>query len=786
MSGTNRVRVVCTMLAAVALPGRAHADEPPAATTTDPGPAVPDATPDDAAPDDAAATAGVEPAPDEADAAVAEDDDLADMSLEELLGVEVVTASNMRESLSRAPGVVIRLSREDLEARGYHELLELFDDLPGMDVVRPWGDNYLKVYWRGYRTDTTHPFLVMLDGMVVNSLWSGDASVAAAIPVSEVDHVEIVYGPVSAVYGANAFMGVVNVFTVAGEDGVRTRLRVTGGSYGLDHLDRRTIDGVVVHHQGDFRFSLAGRMSLGVTDADAAERFEYSSSQYAADPALWGGYLEFDNLARGADSPIEQFGVDARATVGGLEIGAMALALDTGYGLVYATDLVQPYAHWVQYERSAHAAYEATLDEHLTSRTVVRVRDSGIDNRSYFLDGFNDGMPAARVVEVSYWQARNQSISASEAVEGHLGDNLSVVAGGDLERRDLQGGYDVTVGPVLAPADVDQDVDLPGPPPADARDVERPRMDTLGVYAQARYRREGVLCRCDAHALHVGVRYDHNSVFGRAHSPTVRVGYVGELDNIHGLFVGKLLYGEGFHEPNPRQLYGGWLGSGSDPTLVPEASRTVELNVSHTTDHLSNLVSAYYVNNYDTIVQFAGGAANKGRRTVVGVDWHLRALFRAPHVDSVSLWAYYSYIWSEELTFDAADQEVKAPIGDLATHKAWLGGTVRRGPYLGTLRSRMVADRATVATNPVREIGGYAVVDATLGVDHLVGEPLSLRLRVDNLLDTGYSHPGIRTADSGETPGAMVGGVWTGSAGYYNSRLPQPGRTLWVTLGLDL
>lgn len=718
--------------------------------------------------------------------AAAEDDDLEDMSLEELLGVEVTTASNMRESLSRAPGVVIRLSREDLEARGYHELLDLFDDLPGMDVIRPSGDNYLKVYWRGYRTDVTHPFLVMIDGMVVNSLWSTDASVASAFPISEVDHIEIVYGPVSAVYGANAFMGVVNVFTVAGVEGApQARLRLTGGSYDPSRVDRRTIDGVVTHKTDELEVVIGGRLSLGNTDLDAAERFEYSRAQYANDPALWGGYLEFDNLADGTRSPIEQYGIDARVRFGGLEVGAMSLQLLTGYGVVYATDLVQPNAGWVQYERSAHLAYTAELDEGVTSRSMVRVRDSGIDNRSYFLSGFNDAA-MNRVLELSYWQARNQSLMASQSVEAEIGEAVTVVAGGDLERRNLHGAYDVVAGPHLAPEDVGQDVELPSPPPDDPRDVERPRMDAVGAYAQVRYRREKVLSSCDAHALHAGLRYDHNSVFGRAHSPTLRLGYVGEADTTTGLWVGKLLYGEGFHEPNPRQLYGGWLGSGSDPTLEPEASRTFEVNVSHTTDRYSNLLSAYYVNNYDTIVQFAGGAANKGRRSVFGVDWHGRALFRAPHVDRISLWAFYSYIWSEELTFDAAGASIEAPIGDLAAHKAWLGGTVERGRYRATLRARAIADRETVATNPVREIGGHVIVDTTLGADEIAGTPLAVRLRVDNLVGTGYSHPGIRTADSGEVPGRFVGGQWVGAAGYYNSRLPQPGRSVWLTLGLDL
>src|SRR6185437_5956330 len=147
---------------------------------------------------------------------------------------------------------------DDLEARGYTELLDLFDDLPGMDVVRPWGDDYIKVYWRGYRTDVNFPFLLLVDGQELNSLWSGDASAAAAMPMSEIDHVEIVYGPVSAVYGANAFMGVVNVITLAGagKGGNEVHLRATSGSYHGKRLDRRIVDGVISEDKGDIRLTI--------------------------------------------------------------------------------------------------------------------------------------------------------------------------------------------------------------------------------------------------------------------------------------------------------------------------------------------------------------------------------------------------------------------------------------------------------------------------------------------------------------------------------------------------
>ncbi len=739
-----------------------------------------------------AAIAAPAPAPDadgdgDGDGDADADDDLSSMSLEQLLAVQVVTASNMSESQSRAPGVVIRLTRDDLEGRGYHELLDLFDDLPGMDVVRPWGDDYLKVYWRGYRTDSNFPFLLLIDGQVVNSLWSGDASEAAALPMSEIDHVEIVYGPVSAVYGANAFMGVVNVITLAGagQPGSTMHVRTTAGSYHGERLDRRIVDGVVTEDKGDFRLSLAARVAMNWTDAGAAEGFEYTKASYANDPRLWGGYLGFQNLARGASSQIDQLGLDARLAIGNLELGAYDLDLRTGYGVEYPTDQAQPYAIWDQREESVYAAYKDELTRGITSRSLVRWRDSGIPNDSYYLSAFNAG--GKRVTEVSYWQAQNRSEEVSEDVEVQRWDWLGLNAGASYEHRDFAGAYDVAAGPDLAPGAVDRNVMLPVPPADDLRSIERPQRDDYGVYTQARLRRDHVFGSHDTHALHLGVRYDHDSLFGSGQSPSIRIGYVGELETCRGLLLGKLLYGTGWQEPNPRQLYGGWLGSGSNSTLKPEGSRTMELDLSHTTSNISNLVSAWYAQDTDTIVQFAGGATNKGKRDVVGIDYQFRALFRPHGVDSLSLWGYYSYLWSRELVFDSAGNSSYAPIGDLATHKLWIGGTAKlKKRITATLRSRATSDRTTVVTNPIRSINGAWIFDAHVQVDHVGTRALSLALTIDNLLGTRYSDPGIRTADSGDNPGVWSGAQWIGSQGFYNSRLPQPGRLIMITVGLDL
>ena len=73
-----------------------------------------------------------------------------------LLEAPVVSASRWSERQSEAPATMIVLRREDLEQRGYRDLSQILDDLPGMQVTRPYGDTYLKTYWRATGTPSAN------------------------------------------------------------------------------------------------------------------------------------------------------------------------------------------------------------------------------------------------------------------------------------------------------------------------------------------------------------------------------------------------------------------------------------------------------------------------------------------------------------------------------------------------------------------------------------------------------------------------------------------------------
>ena len=103
-----------------------------------------------------------------------------------------------------------------------------------------------------------------------------------------------------------------------------------------------------------------------------------------------------------------------------------------------------------------------------------------------------------------------------------------------------------------------------------------------------------------------------------------------------------------------------------------------------------------------------------------------------------------------------------------------------------TLRGRWISERPTVETNPVRKVDSYAVLDLALTAQDLWSSGLGISLSINNLTNTGYFHPGTREASAGIDPGAFdEDGQWHGSRGFFNSLLPQPGRSFHVMLRFD-
>lgn len=705
---------------------------------------------------------------------------LESLSLEELMQVKVVSASNTEERLSEAPATVIVITHEQMTQRGYTELSQILDDLPGMQMARPRGATYFKDYWRGFRNNIGEPFLVMIDGMIFNHLYFNTGDVLATFPLSNIDRVEVVYGPASSVYGANAFMGVINVITGRNfpEQGSHAQGAITGGSF-----DSRVADMNFFYNQGDLKLSMTARIDHGQGDIGTNNNYEYTKDSYYADRRLWGGFVDNPELGGSYDSPHRNIGIDVRGYLHWMEVGFEYFKLDAGYGSEYAADEVQNHAVWARPDWAIFMRARKPLSDRVSSSTLLRYRESDVSPDSYFLEGFNTAL--TRYVDFSYWQSLNHSWSVYQDFDVRWGDCYSFTTGLKYEQKNLQKAYDTVYGPAT-PAVYADPATYPFPTPFSATPIAQNRIETedVGVYIQNKWRfRDG------KHVFNFGIRNDHNSEYGSA--LTARGGYVGTF----GKWGVKALFGNAFQEPTPRLLYGGWKGSGSDPLIDPEKSRTLELSASYTQNRYSGLFSFYDIRNTDTIVNVAagegtvGGAQNLGDRDVIGADLHGRVVFFPGHMRELQVWGYYS------LLFRAREKKINQfgvgmgteRIGDLADHQLHLGVTgVINSHVNATLRLRWNGARPTVDTNPVRKVDSYTTADLSILGDDFGLKGLGFTIAITNLTDAQYFEPGDREASAGVTPGYFdASGLWHGSNGFFSSLLPQPGRSIQFMLRLD-
>jgi len=175
--------------------------------------------------------------------------DIAFLPLEQLMQMEVTTASRYAQTALEAPAVVSVVTAEDIRTFGYRDLAEVLGSMRGLYVSYDRSYHYLGT--RGFATpgDYNTRVLLLVNGTRFNDSLYDQATIGTEFPIDLdlVERVEFVPGPGSAVYGANAFFGVINVITRSGRNMAGPQVSVEAGSQGA----------------ASARFSLGTRDSLG-------------------------------------------------------------------------------------------------------------------------------------------------------------------------------------------------------------------------------------------------------------------------------------------------------------------------------------------------------------------------------------------------------------------------------------------------------------------------------------------------------------------------------------------
>ena len=141
--------------------------------------------------------------------------DLSDLSLEELARVEVTTATQTSVSIGKAPSTVYSFTAEELRLQGVGTLLELVAfHAPGAFITED-GDELIAAF-RGVAVDNNCKVLFLIDGHNANLQYAKGATPELELGLLEdIERVEIVVGPGSALYGSGATIAVINVITKA-------------------------------------------------------------------------------------------------------------------------------------------------------------------------------------------------------------------------------------------------------------------------------------------------------------------------------------------------------------------------------------------------------------------------------------------------------------------------------------------------------------------------------------------------------------------------------------------
>ncbi|HMD14425.1 MAG TPA: carboxypeptidase-like regulatory domain-containing protein, partial [Bacteroidota bacterium] len=190
-----------------------------------------------------------------------------------LRDMTVYGASMKEERVTEAPSAVTVLDQADIQLNGISgQLPKMLETQPGIDIAQN-GLFDFNINTRGFNSSLTRRMLVLLDGRDLSIVFLGAQEWnGLSIPVEDLGRLELIRGPGSALYGANAFNGVINITTPSPKQILGTKITLAGGELNSFRGDVRYagIDG-----------SWSYKINVGRFQGDTWSESRVSSLEYA-------------------------------------------------------------------------------------------------------------------------------------------------------------------------------------------------------------------------------------------------------------------------------------------------------------------------------------------------------------------------------------------------------------------------------------------------------------------------------------------------------------------------
>lgn len=491
--------------------------------------------------------------------------DLLAMPLEELAQLEVSVATGTPRTVHDAPAATSVITAQELDTIGAQHMDDALKAVPGLHVSHGAITYESRYYFRGIFANNNPHTLVLVNGLPMTSLFVGDRLPGwQGVPVADIARIEVVRGPGSAVYGADAFGGVINIITKSALDEGPDEARVAYGSFDTRHaslLQRATSGDLHALWAVDYRQTEGDRRIVAADWATGFDQLFGTHSSQAPGPLNDG--------SRTLDARTELVLGDWRLRASWQQVWD----LGTAQGLFDALD---PYGRledrfgnldlawndatlvpgWAL-EGGVNAAYK----ELATTRPLYILPPGSFcfpGSPSCFPDGMQDSLSTQEA------QAGARFTLVSTQWEAH---RLRLGAGfdwGDLYRTTDRKNFDAS-GPGL-PVPLGRTVDF-----SDTPLVFQPEAQRTNRYVMAQDEWQ----MAPDWELTAGVRHDRYSDFGGTTNP--RLALVWQTTST---LTTKLLYQDAFRAPSFAELYVTNIGVNGNPDLKPERLRNEELAFS--------------------------------------------------------------------------------------------------------------------------------------------------------------------------------------------------------------
>lgn len=461
------------------------------------------------------------------------------LSLEEIMSFTVITATQTDIPIRKAPATIYRYSGNELRRWGIRSIAEIVNMIVPGGILTEDGDETIASF-RGVATDNNCKVLTLINGHNVNVKWAKGATPELEMGLLEdIEAVEVIVGPGSALYGSGATIGVINLITKKQNNKGRINTYTSMGTGNTIHFDT----------YGSFKKDeLKVNFSMGGLHTDGYPRRDGSSSEN------WPEYISRHPL---------NCRFFLQGNIGGTQLMARyAHVTRSLYNTTVNTDQAANYETW--------DTFFLDVQHTLILREGLKVRFEGsYDAHQTLRHDFQRGFQTRGVGE--------QHVNTSAHMFWTPSDRLDIVCG--TEYRYESFGSDLNSNNFNVSPVIENNGDVTGMDISwEDRIITPYNRNAFGVYAQGTFQLRGNT------SLLGGVRYDYVEapIVSQDSAITPRIGLVGILASN---FIWKAMYTSGFRQAMAilTSPDGYLLGSSNFQSDItdPEQVHSFELGMSY-------------------------------------------------------------------------------------------------------------------------------------------------------------------------------------------------------------